>query len=207
MKKFKIIADFAKEEQFLNDMAKRGYRLEKYNSLGVYTFRRAELQNLSYRIDYRTFSNSAQFENYCTLFQDAGWEHVYGTKRSGSQYFLPIPDRVQTDDIFSDKESKAGRYRRFSAQCFTSLTLMIVWLIILMPDSWSFRDVRSWYFTDGLWDMSGSLFWKAFLFETPFVILRVVPFLVFLLLAVLYGYWALKARNLYKALSVDMRNK
>lgn len=198
MKQFKIIADFDKEEQFLNNMAKKGYYLEKYNSLGVYTFRSVEPQNLCYRIDYRTFSNNAQFENYCTLFQDAGWEHVYGTRRSGSQYFLPIPDRVQTDDIFSDKESKAGRYRRFSAQCFTSLTLMIVWLIILRPDSWSLWDVRSWYFTNGLWDMPGSLLWKAFLFETPFVILRVTPLLIFLLLVVLYGYWALKARDLYK---------
>lgn len=199
MKKFKIIADFEKEEQFLNKMAQEGYYLEKYNSLGVYTFRPAIPQNLCYRIDYRTFSNKAQFEDYYTLFEDAGWKHVYGTRRSGSQYFLPIPDRVQTDDIFSDRESKAGRYRRFSKQCFASLTLMIVWFILLKPDSWSFWDIKSWYFTDGLWDMPDSLLWKAFLFETPFVILRVAPFVVLLLLAVLYGYWALKARNLYKS--------
>jgi hypothetical protein len=185
MKKFKIIADFAKEERFLNDMAKKGYRLEKYNSLGVYTFRLAEPQNLCYRIDYRTFSDNAQFEDYCTLFQDAGWEHVYGTRRSGSQYFLPISDRVQTDDIFSDKESKAGRYKRFAAQCFTSLTLMLVLFIILKPHNWALWDIRSWYFADGLWEMSGSMFWKAFLFETPFVILRVVPFLILLFLAIL----------------------
>lgn len=198
MKIFKIIADFEKEEQFLNNMAKKGYCLEKYNSLGVYTFKRVEPQNLCYRIDYRIFSNNAKFENYCTLFQDAGWEHVYGTRHSGSQYFLPIPDKVKTDDIFSDKESKAGRYRRFSAQCFTSFALMIVWFIILKPNSWSLWDIRSWYFTDGLWNMPSSLLWKAVLFETPFVILRVAPILVLLLLMVLYGYWALKARNLYK---------
>ena len=83
MKKFKLIADFEKEELFLNDMAKNGYRLEKYNSLGMYTFKRAEPQNTNYRVDYRTFNNNAQFEEYCTLFNDAGWEHVYGTRRSG----------------------------------------------------------------------------------------------------------------------------
>lgn len=95
MKKFKIIADFEKEEQFLNNMAQKGYYLEKYNSLGVYIFKRIEPQNLCYRIDYRTFSNNAQFENYCTLFQDAGWEHVYGTRRSGSQSFFQSRTRCK----------------------------------------------------------------------------------------------------------------
>lgn len=195
MKIFKIIADFEKEEQFLNNMAKKGYCLEKYNSLGVYTFRHVEPQNLCYRIDYRTFSSNSQFEDYCTLFQDAGWEHIYGTRRSGSQYFLPIPNKVQTDDIFSDEESKAGRYRRFSAQCFISLILMIVWFSCLLLDV-----MKNWHFTDGLRDMPSSLLWKAVLFETPFVILSVAPILILLLLIVLYGYWALKAKDLYKGI-------
>lgn len=198
MKKFKLIADFEKEEQFLNDMAKKGYRLKKYNSLGVYTFEIAEPQDLHYRIDFRSFSNKAQFEDYCALFQDAGWEHVYGTRNSGSQYFLPIPNRAQTDDIFSDKESKAGRYKRYAAQCYSSLMLMLIFFMISSPDSWALWDVGNWYFTDGLWDMTGSLFWKAFLFETPFVILRIAPPIIMLILAVLYGYWAVQAKRLYK---------
>ena len=195
MKKFKLIADFEREEEFLNDMAKKGYRLQKYNSLGRYTFVSAEPQDLSYKVDYRKFPSKARFEEYCTMFQDAGWEHVYGTRRSGSQYFLPVPGKAQTDDIFSDEESKAGRYKRFSAQCFTSLALAIVWFMIMMPNSWALWDVKTWYFADGLWDMTGPMFWKAFLFETPFVILRIAPFIIFLLLAVLYGYWAVKAKN------------
>ena len=195
MKKFKLIADFEKEEQFLNDMAKKGHRLKKYNSLGMYTFVSAEPQNLSYRVDYRIFSSNARFEEYCTMFQDAGWEHVYGNRRSGSQYFLPVPGKAQTDDIFSDEESKAGRYKRFLAQCFISLASMIMWFIVIIPDKWVLWDVKSWYFTQGLWDMTGSLFWKAFLFETPFVILRIAPFIIFLLLAVLSGYCAAEAKK------------
>lgn len=198
MKKFKIIPDFVNEEKFLNEMALQGYYLEKYNSLGVYTFREEEPQSLCYRIDYRTFSSKKQFEDYCALFEDAGWEHVYGTRHSGSQYFLPIPGRAQTDDIFSDKESKAGRYKRYSSQCFASLMLMITWLFILNSDNWKIWNVKSWYFTPGLWDMPGSLFWKAFLFETPFVILRVAPMILFFFMAILYGYWSVKAKDLYK---------
>ncbi len=198
MKKFKFFSDFEKEEQFLNDMAKKGYRLERYNSFGVYTFRQAKPQALNYRIDYRTFSRKAQFEEYLTLFQDAGWEHVCGTRHSGSQYFLPNPDKAQTDDIFSDRESKSERYKRFASQCFSSLTLMIVYFFILSPKYWSFFDVRSWYFSDGLWEMSGPMFWKAFLFETPFVILRIIPLIILLFLATVNGYWAVEARKHYK---------
>ena len=199
MKKFKLIADFEKEEQFLNDMSNKGYRLKKYNSLGMYSFTEIEPQNSNYRVDYRKFKNKSQFDEYRILFQDAGWEYVYGTHRSGSQYFLPISGEAQTDDIFSDEESKSDRYKRFSAQCFSSMALMLVWFIIITtPNNWSLWDVRTWYFADGLWEMTGSLFWKAFLFETPFVILRVAPLVVFLLLAVLYGYWAVKAKNLLK---------
>ncbi len=198
MKKIKFFSDFEKEEQFLNDMLKKGYRLERYNSLGVYTFRLAEPQALNYRIDYRKFSRKDKFEEYLTLFQDAGWEHVCGTRYSGLQYFLPNSDKVQTDDIFSDRESKLERYKRFSSQCFVSLTLMIVYLFILTPKNWSLFDVRSWYFSDGLWNMTGGMFLKAFLFETPFVVLRIAPFIVLLFLSIVNGYWALESRKHYK---------
>ena len=76
--------------------------------------------------------------------------------------------------------------------------LMITWLFLLNSDNWKIWNVKSWYFTPGLWDMPGSLFWKAFLFETPFVILRVAPMILFFFMAILYGYWSFKAKDLYK---------
>lgn len=39
------------------------------------------------------------------------------------------------------------------------------------------------YLTEGLWQMEGSLFWKALLFETPFVLLRLCPALMTLFFA------------------------
>ena len=39
------------------------------------------------------------------------------------------------------------------------------------------------YLTEGLWSMKGALFWKAFLFETPFVLLRSCP----ALMAIFFG--------------------
>lgn len=199
MKKFKIFKDFKKEEQFLNEMAKKGYQLVKYNSLGIYTFKPAEPKNLNYKIDYRIFSKKSDFEEYCTLFKDAGWEHVCGKYQSGTHYFLSNSEKTKNGDIFSDEESQLERYKRFSAQCFVSLTLSIVYFYILAPNNWSFFDIRSWYFADNLWEMTGSMFWKAFLFETPFVILRIAPFAILFFMAVLYGHYAQQAKAYYKS--------
>jgi hypothetical protein len=50
--------------------------------------------------------------------------------------------------------------------------------------------------------LSGLAFWRAFLFETPFVIGRVgFPFvfeLMFLVLTVVMDYWAFRAWRLYR---------
>lgn len=52
------------------------------------------------------------------------------------------------------------------------------------------------YLADGLWSMEGALFWKAFLFETLFVILRFLPFLM----VVFCGCSYYKAYRKYSAL-------
>ncbi|MDR2939519.1 MAG: DUF2812 domain-containing protein [Clostridiales bacterium] len=197
MKKFKFIADFEGEEKYLNQMAQKGLHLKKYNSLGVYTFKEGKPKNSSYRIDYRQFPNGAKFDEYCTLFEDAGWRHVYGTPRSGAQYFLPIPNKAQDGDIFSDTESRMGRYKRFATQSTISFIIMLAYFIIAIPKDFVFFDIRSLYYTEGLWGMTGSMFWKAFLFETPFVLIRVIPLLVVGYMATIYAYGAIKSKSLY----------
>jgi hypothetical protein len=198
MKRFKIIADFDKEEQYLNEMAHKGFFLQKYSSLGIYTFYKGAPQNLSHRIDYRRFSSKKGFDDYLSLFEDAGWTHIYGTRQSGVQYFIPTAGREQTDDIFSDEESKDGRHKRFAAYCFASMALSAIFFTTGQGKAWTLWDIRSWYFTRGIWEMSGSLFWKAFLFETPFVLFRLSIAMFFLVSAILYGYQALVARDSLK---------
>lgn len=112
MKKFRVFVDISEEEKYLNEMANKGYFLKKYSSLGRYHFIESKPEDLHYRVDYRVFKKKDDFDDYVSLFEDAGWMHVYGTYQSGSQYFLPNSSD-STEDIFSDIESKAGRYLRF----------------------------------------------------------------------------------------------
>lgn len=66
---------------------------------------------------------------------------------------------------------------------------LLYFYIIFSSNSWSLNNIlniKSWYFTQGLWEMKGMWFWKAFIFETPFVLLRVLPLFFFLFLGIYY---------------------
>lgn len=201
MKKFRMFVDMGKEEEYLNEMAKNGFVLKKYSSVGVYTFMKEEPKELHYRVDYRVFKSKIEFEQYKTLFEDAGWEHVSGTTYSGAQYFVPKSANMELADIFSDTESKLARYRRFIKQCIYSAVSMLLYMfIILYPLGFKFNNLG--YLTPGLWDKNGSDFWSAFIFETPFVVLRILPFICLMLFTIMCGYGAVKAKKIYsKSLS------
>lgn len=196
MKKFKVFVDMDEEEKYLNEMAKKGYVLKKYSAFGRYHFEEGTPQDLRYRVDYRVFDEKSDFQDYIALFEDAGWKHVYGKKYSGSQYFLPMTEGA-SEDIFSDKESKAKRHERLSKACMASLATMISYFIIVLI-SINFKLSNLFFLTPGLWEMEGEWFWKAFWFEFPFMLMRVVPEVIFAIMAIVYGIWASKAKKLYE---------
>lgn len=196
MKKFKVFVDLDKEEKYLNKMAKKGHILKKYSAFGRYHFEDGVPQDLQYRVDYRTFNKKSEFLNYVTLFEDTGWRHVYGKRYSGSHYFLPVSEHV-SDDIFSDKESKAKRHKRLSGICMQSVLMLMVYVIVVLT-SISFNLSNLFFLTPGLWEMKGIRFWKAFWFEFPFMLMRVVPVIILIFMVVLYGIWAYKAKKIYE---------
>jgi len=174
MIRFRLFMDFAREEAWLNEMARQGWELTAV-SLGNYHFRQAEQNDTKIRIDFREFSNQTGYESYITLFEDSGWQHLAGTRTSGAQYFKRVsPD--STEDIFSDALSRAMRYRRFAGMWLTLAATMLVLLTALAVsgslDLQAIIKPKLFYLTPGLWEREGAAFWKAFLFETPFALMR-----------------------------------
>ncbi|SDN76720.1 DUF2812 domain-containing protein [Acetanaerobacterium elongatum] len=201
MKQFKIFIDFAKEEQYLNSQAKKGCRFFKSSCLGFYHFVNEAPKDTNYRIDYRVFKNQYDFNNYVTMFEDSGWRHVYGTKYSGRQYFLPVRENA-AEDIFSDITSKAQRYISFQRQCIVSLVLLSVYSYITI------KPLNSPIFlTPGLWEKQGSSFWLAFLIELPFALMRVLPMFLFLAAAIFNGCLAIMARRSYKRFLAETKEQ
>lgn len=199
MKKMKFFTNFDHEEQWLNEMARKGHVLVGKSM--TYEFAASHPEEANYRIDYRSFKSRQDFEDYKALFEDSGWMHVAGTKSSGTQYFRQI-GTAGNGDIFSDVDSKAARYKRISemwlqlACCFIPLFAVLISTDVI--DVTAFVQPKLLYYTPGLWDMSGGAFWRAFLFETPFAFFRGFIWLVIPAMILVYAIFAYKAKKQYE---------
>ncbi|GIP28550.1 hypothetical protein J23TS9_36800 [Paenibacillus sp. J23TS9] len=199
MKKVKFFTNFDHEEQWLNEMAMQGYAL--VGKSFAYEFAQVQPENSNYRMDYRIFKTRQDFEDYKALFEDSGWTHIAGTKSSGSQYFKQTGEQ-EVEDIFSDVDSKAARYKRISdmwlslACCFIPLFAVLISTDAI--DVTAFIKPKLLYYTPGLWDMSGGQFWRAFLFETPFAFFRGFTWLIIPAMILVYAIFAYKAKKQYQ---------
>lgn len=196
MKKFRIFLSLKKEEEWINSIQEEGYRLVSVSSvMPMYTFEKLANKEMFIpyvRLDFREKSmKKIEYDDYVTLFSDSGWKLIKGSRSGGAQYFQQEYPNV-TREIFSDTDSQESVKKRYVKYGYTYGILFLLYFYILFSfssNSWSLNNIlniKSWYFTQGLWEMKGILFWKALIFETPFVLLRVLPLFFFLFLGIYY---------------------
>ena len=199
MKKIKFFIRFDKEEKWLEYMASQGWMLSRKSFF--YYFREVAPETQTIRLDYREMKSMKDFLDYCTLFEDSGWKHIAGTRASGTQYFLKTNDD-STEDIFSDTLSRAGRYKRLSNAWLSCAIVFIPLLLTAEPGGWINLDTmfmpKEWYLTPGLWELEGVSFWWAFLFETPFALMRGIGWLIPIIAVLICVGFAVKSRLLYR---------
>ncbi|MEG0544010.1 MAG: DUF2812 domain-containing protein [Carnobacterium sp.] len=193
MKKFKLFIDMKKEEQYLKEMAEKGWGLVKYSAYNRYTFEKIHPESLSYRIDYQMFKKKGDYTDYLTLFEDSGWKHISGSQSSGFHFFLPENDNNQDLDIFSDSQSSRARYKRLYNQATLWVALMIVYFILLQP---SFENISSWYLAPTIWEYSGLQLVGMIVMQTFFVLIQLLPMLFFMASAIIYALIGTKAKKL-----------
>jgi hypothetical protein len=116
-----------KEEAWLTEMAQKGFMLENVNLPGRYVFRQAEPANYVYRLDYQSLK-ARDRDSYLQLFEDAGWECVGGM--GGWMYFRYLVQNGDAPEIFSDLESKIGKYQRV----MTYLVILLPIFVVMMPN-------------------------------------------------------------------------
>lgn len=167
MKKFRLFMDIQKEEDWLNGMAKNGWLCKRVSSLGIYHFEKAEATDQIIRIDYQTFKTKEAKERYIELYEEYGWKYLGGT---GTHYWLKPADGM--DELFSDDASQKAYLRRLLSSYGTFGLFFFVMTIALFDNFSQYRNLKDAYFTPGLWDKEGLNFLFAFLFETPFAVLR-----------------------------------
>ncbi|WP_099354388.1 DUF2812 domain-containing protein [Fredinandcohnia onubensis] len=199
MRKLKFFLNFEKEETWLCEMATKGYEFVEKSF--AYQFRTAEPENVNIKIDYRKFRSKADFIDYITLFEDCGWKHIAGTKSSGTQYFKKVSESAD-EDIFSDPDSRAFRYKRLSKMYMTfAICYLPIFMVLIFQDylyASALLNPKELYYTPGLWEKAGMDFWGAFLFETPFALFRAIIVFFFPIMVILYLIFSFKADQHFK---------
>lgn len=173
MKKIKTFFDIEKEEQWLNEQLQKGYRCTNISGLGIYTFEKTDKRYVM-RLDYQDNLSKKKLNDYKGIYEDFGWNYINGPWLGGIRYWQKEEDNQ--NEIFSDRESLTNYYKRLMGYSSGLCILFLCFSYMLYKDS-------GLYLAEGLWSMEGSLFWKAFLFETPFALLRLLP----ALMVVLFG--------------------
>jgi len=108
-----------KEETWLTEMAHQGLHLDDVPFPGRYQFKSGEPADYVYRLDYQSLKTKDK-ESYLQLFADAGWENV--GEMGGWVYFRYKVTNGEAPEIFSDLESKIGKYQR-----------VMIYLVIFLP--------------------------------------------------------------------------
>lgn len=111
-----------KEEAWLAEMAQQGLHLETLELPGQYTFRQGEPGNYVYRLDFQPL-RSKDRDSYLQLFADAGWEHL--GDMGGWVYFRHEVTDSEIPEIYSDLDSKIGKYHRLLAYLVIFLPIML----------------------------------------------------------------------------------
>ncbi len=112
-----------KEEAWLAEMSRGGLHLDAVSPFGFYHFHPGEPVDYVYRLDFQSLKAKDR-DSYLQLFEDAGWEHI--GDMGGWVYFRHLVDGTKFLEIFSDRESKIGKYQRVIAILVVFLPIMIV---------------------------------------------------------------------------------
>ena len=194
MKKFRIFLSLKKEEEWINSIQEEGYGLVSVKSVvPLYIFERLKNKEVFIpyvRLDFREKSmRKTNYEDYVTLFSDSGWKLIKGSRWGGIQYFQQTSPDV-TRGIFSDKDSQESMKKRYVKFGYSYGFLFLLYSYIFYRSQSgnmsNLLNFKSWYLTPNLWSLNGYKFWFAFLFETPFALLRVVPLFICLFIGIYY---------------------
>ncbi|WP_226578264.1 DUF2812 domain-containing protein [Halobacillus litoralis] len=134
------------EEKWLTEMAEQGLLFSKFQ-FGLYTFHRSEPVGYVYKLDYKA-SSDHDLEEYITLFEDAGWEHV--DRFHGWHYFRKMKSASEEEpEIYSDRSSESQKYKslvNFLIPIF--LMTVAIFLTIIEPNNShsSFVSIFKWIY-------------------------------------------------------------
>ncbi len=130
-KKFKYftIFEYEKEQDYLREMHKNGWKFVRVSGLGVYHFEKCQGEDVIYQLDYNQ-EGLKNKEEYVQMFADCGWEHLQ--EYAGYSYFRKkASDMNVEEEIFCDDDSRLQMMERVMKG--RMLPLFIIFTCVLFP--------------------------------------------------------------------------
>lgn len=132
------ITDYEKEEQFLREQHRAGWKFQRYYLPGFYVFDCCAPEDVVYRLDFGQAAKGEKTE-YLQMYRDYGWEYLFDF--NGFSYFRKPADGTEEEmEIFSDNESRLEMVRRIFRQ--RMIPLLCVFFFCLIPQL--FLQYFSW---------------------------------------------------------------
>ncbi len=95
-----------KEMEWLRTMSLKGWHLINA-CVFVYTFEKGEPKDIVYYGDFKSIKKT-DVEEYLSIFKDAGWKYIC---RQGSWFYFASPADNKYKEVYSDNQSRLGKYR------------------------------------------------------------------------------------------------
>lgn len=127
--KWFTIFEYEKEQAYLREMHRSGWKLANVTGLGMYHFEKCTPQDVIYQLDYNK-DGLAHKEDYLKMFEDCGWEYIQDYV--GYSYFRKaVADDGTAEEIFCDEDSRFQMMQRVLKG--RMLPLLILFFTVLLP--------------------------------------------------------------------------
>ncbi len=128
--KYFSIMDHKKEEEYLRNMHRSGWKFIRVSGVGVYHFESCEPEDTVYQLDYNQ-EGLRHKDEYVQLFSDCGWQYLQDY--CGYSYFRkPVSEmKSENEEIFCDDSSRLQMMERvFKGRL---LPLLVLFFCLLVP--------------------------------------------------------------------------
>lgn len=106
-------------------MSQQGLHLKELGRFGAYRFEPGPPRRYAYRMDFIARKKS---DDYFQFIKDAGWEHL-GTL-AGWQYWRKESEDGESNELFTDSESKIEKYKRLLVASVASTPTLMAMMMI-----------------------------------------------------------------------------
>ena len=127
--KFFSIFNHEKEEEYLREMHKAGWKFVKVNHFGTYHFEKCPAEDVVYQLDYN--KDYAKNKNeYLQMFSDCGWEYIQNYV-DYSYFRKRAADMNGDEEIFCDDNSRMEMMERVYKGRI--LPLFVIFCAVILP--------------------------------------------------------------------------